>query len=111
MGILSAPAPKVSHQFVAFVSLKDSSFTARDVIVAGVTAFGKNLVAADVFTASRQIAFAFPTAACADTAVTTGLRMTEETTLPLARRADYQPQLCFLESLFGHRDSELPTCV
>jgi hypothetical protein len=87
------PPPKVPHQFVAFVSLKDSSFTAKDVIVAGAKAFGKDLVAADVFTASRQIAFAFPTAARADAAVKTGLLMTEETTLPLARRADYQPLL------------------
>ena len=85
------PPPKVPHQFVAFVSLKDLSFTAKDVIVAGAKAFGKDLVAADVFTASRQLAFAFPTAACADAAVKSGLPMSEETTLPLTRRADYQP--------------------
>ena len=87
------PPPKVPHQFVAFVSLKESSFSAGDVIVAGARTFGKNLVAADVFTASRQVAFAFPTAAIAAAAVAHGLPMDEETTLFLDRRADYIPQI------------------
>jgi len=87
------PPPKVPHQFVAFASLKDSSFTAHDVIVAGAKRFGKDLVAADVFTASRQVALSFPTAAVADAAVNSGLPMDEESRLPLTRRADYQPSL------------------
>ena len=49
------PPSKVPHQFVAFVSLKESSFSAADVIVAGAHFFGKDLVAADVVTlASRN---------------------------------------------------------
>jgi len=87
------PPPKVPHQFVAFVSLKESSFSAADVIVAGAHFFGKDLVAADVFSASRQVAFAFSTAAQATAAVKRGLPMDEETTLSLDRRSDYIPQI------------------
>ena len=86
------PPPKVSHQFVAYVSLKDLSLKARDIIIAGANFFGRDLVAAEVFAASWQIAFAFPTAQLADAAAKHGLPY-DETILPLERRADYQPRL------------------
>src|SRR5262245_29317766 len=49
------PPPKSCLQFVAFLSLKESSLTAAEAIVAGAKQFGKNLVAADLFSQSRQL--------------------------------------------------------
>jgi hypothetical protein len=86
------PPPKVAHRYVVFASLKDTSFTASDVIRAGSQSFS-DLVAVDVFAASQQVALAFTTATAADVAAERGLLMRLDARLSLTRRADYQPDI------------------
>jgi hypothetical protein len=85
--------PKVCHKYVAFASLQGSSLKACDVIRAAIRQFGKKFIASDVFAASQQVAICFLTAELADDAAASGLILDETTTLPLSRRADYQPQI------------------
>ena len=93
MGVLPAPFPKVLHQFVAFMLLKNLSLTAHNVIIAGTQFFSKDFVTTDVFAALRQITFGFPTVEKTDAAAKSGFPINADTPLPLTHQADYQPTL------------------
>ena len=79
----------VFASFKEAVTLPDVS----DVIRAAAHQFGQELVAADVFPASMQVALAFTSAAAADSAATTGLLTDGENWLPLSRRPAHRPRI------------------
>lgn len=89
------PPPHVNHKHVVYASFKQAASLpdVSDVIKAAALQFGTDLVAADVFPASQQIALAFTSAKAAAAAAATGLVDNGEVWQVLTHRAPHRPRL------------------
>jgi hypothetical protein len=89
------PPPHVNHKHVVYASFKQAASLpdVSNVIKAAALQFGTDLVAADVFPASQQIALAFTSAKAAAAAAATGLVDNGEVWQVLTHRAPHRPRL------------------